>query len=154
EQLARFRREASAAARLNHPNVVQVFDVGCENGLHYFVMEYVDGWPLDRLIGKPALTAPKALRVVYHVARALQAAHDQGVVHRDVKPSNILVQRSGLPKLSDFGLAKLIADEQALSGSGDLIGTPRYMAPEQALGEPSEVDARSDVYSLGAVMYE
>jgi serine/threonine protein kinase len=154
DQLARFQREARAAARLNHPNVVQVYDVGYENGLHYIVMEYIDGWPLDRLIGKPTLTAPRAVRVIYHVARALQAAHEQGVVHRDVKPSNILVQRSGLPKLSDFGLAKLTADGRALSSSGDLIGTPRYMSPEQALSESSEVDARTDIYSLGAVMYE
>ena len=154
DQLIRFQREARAAARLNHPNVVQVYDVGYENGLHYFVMEYVDGWPLDKLIGKPALTPPKALRILYHVARALQAAHEQGVIHRDVKPSNILVQRSGLPKLSDFGLAKLMADGRALSSSGDLIGTPRYMSPEQALCESSDVDARTDVYSLGAVMYE
>ncbi len=154
DQLARFQREARAAARLNHPNVVQVFDVGCENGLHYIVMEYIDGWPFDRLIGKPTLTVPRALRIIYHVARALQTAHEQGVVHRDVKPSNILVQRSGLPKLSDFGLAKLTADGRALSSSGDLIGTPRYMSPEQVLSDPADVDARTDVYSLGAVMYE
>jgi tetratricopeptide (TPR) repeat protein len=137
EQIRRFQREAWAAAQLN-----------------YFVMEYVDGWSLDRLIGTPVLTPVRSLRLLAQVARALQAAHAQGIIHRDIKPSNILIHRSGQPKLADFGLAKALHDGQNLSGSGDLIGTPRYMSPEQALAAPHEVDARSDVYSLGAVLYE
>jgi tetratricopeptide (TPR) repeat protein/predicted Ser/Thr protein kinase len=154
EQIRRFQREAWAAAQLTHPNVLQVYDVGSEGDLNYFVMEYVDGWSLDRLIGTPALTPVRSLRLLAQVARALQAAHAQGIIHRDIKPSNILIHRSGQPKLADFGLAKALHDGQNLSGSGDLIGTPRYMSPEQALAAPHEVDARSDVYSLGAVLYE
>jgi tetratricopeptide (TPR) repeat protein len=154
EQILRFQREAWAAAQLVHPNIVQIYDVGTEGELHYFVMEYVDGWPLDRLIGKPALTLERTLRLVAQVARALQAAHDRGIIHRDIKPSNIIVHRSGQPKLSDFGLAKRLDSGQNLSNSGAIIGTPRYMSPEQVLAVPSEVDARTDIYSLGAVLYE
>src|SRR5262245_30727141 len=150
----RFEREARAAARLTHPNVVQIHDVGTEGDLPWFVMEFVDGCSLDKLIGTPALTLDATLRLVCLVARALQAAHEQGIIHRDIKPSNILLHSSGQPKLADFGLAKLLDDGSALSGSGDIIGTPRYMAPEQVLGGPQDVDARTDVYSLGAVMYE
>src|SRR5262249_12214817 len=95
-----------------------------------------------------------SLRLVYHLARALQAAHDQGIIHRDIKPSNILIHRSGQPKLADFGLARSLHDAGRLSGSGDLIGTPQYMSPEQILDAPEDVDARTDVYSLGAVLYE
>jgi serine/threonine protein kinase len=154
EQVLRFQREAKAAAGLTHPNIVQVYDVGTDSDFNYIVMEYVDGWPLDTLIGTPVLTVEITLRLVYHVARALQAAHGQGIIHRDIKPSNILIQRSGQPKLADFGLAKSVLDSEKLSKSGDLIGTPRYMAPEQALAEAEQIDARADVYSLGAVMYE
>jgi hypothetical protein len=153
-QVLRFRREAWAAARLQHPNVVQIYDVGNDGELPFLVMEYVEGCSLDRLIGTPILTLETTLRLVYQVARALQAAHDQGIIHRDIKPSNILIHTSGHPKLADFGLAKSLHDCQALSGSGDMIGTPRYMSPEQVLAAPDEVDARTDVYSLGAVMYE
>jgi serine/threonine protein kinase len=153
-QVLRFRREAWAAARLQHPNVVQIYEAGNEGELPFLVMEYVEGCSLDRLIGTPILTLETTLRLVYQVARALQAAHDQGIIHRDIKPSNILIHTSGHPKLADFGLAKSLHDGQALSGSGDMIGTPRYMSPEQVLAAPDEVDARTDVYSLGAVMYE
>jgi tetratricopeptide (TPR) repeat protein/predicted Ser/Thr protein kinase len=154
EQIARFEREARAAARLTHPNVVQVYDVGTEGEWHYFVMEYVDGRPLDRLIGTPFLTEERTLLLLYPLARAVQAAHEQGIIHRDIKPSNVLVHRSGEPKLADFGLAKPVEEGSGLSGPGDLIGTPRYMSPEQVLAAPEEIDARTDVYSLGAVMYE
>jgi predicted Ser/Thr protein kinase len=154
EDLHRFQREARAAARLSHPNVVQIYDVGSDGELPYFVMEYVDGCALDQLIGTPVLTLVNALRVLAAVARALQAAHDQGIVHRDLKPSNILIHRSGQPKLADFGLARSLQDSQVLSASGDLVGTPRYMAPEQVLGEPDAVDARADVYALGVLLYE
>jgi predicted Ser/Thr protein kinase len=153
-QRQRFQREARAAARLAHPNVVPIHDVADDGELTWFVMEYVDGCSLDRLIGSPALTVDHSLRLVYHLARALQAAHDQGIIHRDIKPSNILIHRSGQPKLADFGLAKSLHDSGHLSGSGDLIGTPQYMSPEQILDAPEDVDARTDVYSLGAVLYE
>ncbi len=154
EQIVRFEREAWAAAQLVHPNIVQIYDVGAEGELHYFVMEYVDGWSLDRLIGTPTLTLERSLRLVVQIAQALQAAHARGIIHRDIKPSNIIVHRSGQPKLSDFGLAKALDGGTNLSGSGAIIGTPQYMAPEQVLGLPSEVDARTDLYSLGAVLYE
>jgi tetratricopeptide (TPR) repeat protein/predicted Ser/Thr protein kinase len=152
--LPRFQREARAASRLNHPSVVQVYDVGTDGELHYIVMEYVDGWSLDKVIGSPALTVDYTLRLLIHIARALQAAHDAGIVHRDIKPSNILIHRSGQPKLVDFGLAKSLHDGPTLSRSGDILGTPRYMSPEQVLMSPKDLDTRTDIYSLGAVMYE
>jgi serine/threonine protein kinase len=154
EQILRFRREAWAAAQLTHPNVLQIHDVGQDGELNYFVMEYVDGWSLDRLIGSSTLTADRALRLIRQIAGALQEAHVRGIVHRDIKPSNILIHRSGPPKLADFGLAKALHDGRDLSSSGDIIGTPQYMAPEQALAAPEEIDGRADLYSLGAVLYE
>jgi len=152
--LPRFQREARAASRLNHPSVVQVYDIGTEGELHFIVMEFVDGWSLDKLIGSPGLTVDYTLRLLVHVARALHAAHEAGIVHRDIKPSNILIHRTGLPKLADFGLAKSLHDGPTLSRSGDILGTPRYMSPEQVLLSPKDVDTRTDIYSLGAVMYE
>jgi tetratricopeptide (TPR) repeat protein len=154
DQVARFQREARAGSRLAHPNVVQIFDVGVDGELTYFVMEYVDGCSLDQLIGTEWLTLERTLRLVYQVALALQSAHDHNIIHRDIKPSNILIDKAGRIKLADFGLAKTLYDNQALSLSGDLIGTPRYMSPEQVLEAHEEVDARTDLYSLGAVMYE
>jgi tetratricopeptide (TPR) repeat protein len=154
DQILRFQREARAAAQLTHPNVLQIYDWGSEGELNYLVMEYVDGRSLDRLIGSPLLSQERALHVITQIARALHAAHTQGIIHRDIKPSNILITQEGQPKLADFGLAKRLHDTQDLSGSGDIIGTPRYMSPEQALAVPGEIDHRSDIYSLGAVLYE
>src|SRR5262245_51943836 len=154
EQRLRFEREAHAAAKLVHPHVVQIHDVGVDGDRDYLVMEFVDGVPLDRLIGTPQLTVDRTLRIIYHVARAVQAAHEQGIIHRDIKPSNILIDRAGQPKLADFGLAKWLAAGPSLSATGDLIGTPRYMAPEQVVATSEEGDERSDVYALGVVMYE
>jgi tetratricopeptide (TPR) repeat protein len=154
DQLARFQREARAASRLAHANVVQIFDIGVDGEFTYFVMEYVDGCSLEQLIGTEWLSLERTLRLVYQVAQALQSAHEQQIVHRDIKPSNILIDKSGQIKLADFGLAKTLYDSKALSATGDLIGTPRYMSPEQVLAAPEEIDARTDVYSLGAVMYE
>lgn len=154
EQILRFQREAWAAAQLSHPNVLQIYDVGREGTLNYFVMEYVDGPSLDGLIGTPDLSLERTLRLVAQVARALHAAHARAIIHRDIKPSNILINKDDQPKLADFGLAKSLHDSLDLSGSGDIIGTPRYMSPEQALAVPGEIDHRTDIYSLGAVMYE
>lgn len=154
EAVERFQREARAAARLSHPHVVPVFDAGFDAGRPFLVMEHVEGAPLDRLIGTPHLTVETTLRVVFHLAQALHAAHQLGIVHRDVKPANVLIDPAGRPKLTDFGLARTSSDAPGLSRTGDLIGTPRYMSPEQALLPPAEVDHRTDLYSLGAVMYE
>ncbi|HEV3344969.1 MAG TPA: protein kinase [Pirellulales bacterium] len=154
ESALRFEREVRAAAQLSHPNVVQIFDVGAEGEVQYLVMEFVDGPSLDRLIGTPALTIERSLSLIYHLASATAAAHALGMIHRDIKPSNVLLDKSGRPKLADFGLAKSLWDGEPLSRTGDLVGTPCYMSPEQAFDASAEVDARTDVYSLGAVMYE
>ncbi len=143
-----------AAARISHPHIVPVFESGLDGEYPYLVMEHVEGQSLDRLIGSPRLTMETALRVVFHLAQALEAAHEQGVVHRDIKPANVLIDHAGRPKLTDFGLARLATDPAGLSRSGDLLGTPRYMSPEQVLLGHGEVDHRTDIYSLGAIMYE
>jgi tRNA A-37 threonylcarbamoyl transferase component Bud32 len=152
----RFAREAQALARLNHPNLVTVYDYGQEGRFGWLVMEYVDGSNLRDLIRAGKLEPAEALAMVPKICDALQYAHDQGVVHRDVKPENILVDREGGVKIADFGLAKLIGTPAALvslTGSKQVLGTFRYMAPEQ-LNRPLEVDHRADIYSLGVVFYE
>lgn len=154
DQTHRFEREARAAAQLSHPHVVRVYDVGVDGELPYLVMEYVPGDSLDHLIGDRYLSFEVALRIAYHTALGLQAAHDVGIVHRDLKPSNILIDPDGRPRIVDFGLAKSLSDNRSLSGSGDLIGTPRYMAPEQVTATVDEIDGRTDVYALGVVLYE
>jgi predicted Ser/Thr protein kinase len=141
----RFEREAQTLAKLNHPNIVTVFDYGESGGLFYIVMEYVDGVNLRDLLRDGKLSAEQALAIVPPVCEALQYAHDQGIVHRDIKPENLLLDRAGRIKIADFGIASLV-------GAGaEGIGTPPYMAPEQAAGE---VDHRADIYSLGVVLYE
>lgn len=153
----RFVREAKALARLNHSTIVGVYDFGESNGLYYFVMEYVDGTNLRRLIESKELSPQQALQIVPQVCEALQFAHDEGIVHRDIKPENILVDTKGRVKIADFGLAKLLGktaiDEHTLTGTHQVMGTPRYMAPEQLEGSRT-VDHRADIYSLGVVFYE
>ncbi len=153
-QWPRFQREARSAARLVHPHVVRVYDVGLDHESPYIVMEFVDGRPLSELIGSEYLTLPVTLRLLFHITEALDAAHLQSIIHRDLKPSNILIDGHGRPRLTDFGLAKSLLHDSTLSGSGDLVGTPRYMAPEQILGDNAELDQRVDIYALGVVMYE
>ncbi|MFT5468003.1 MAG: serine/threonine protein kinase [Verrucomicrobiales bacterium] len=148
EQFAeRFAREAQILASLSHPNIVTVFDYGETDGLYYIVMEFVDGVNLRDLLREGKLEPQQALKIVPPVCEALQYAHDKGIVHRDIKPENLLLDRDGRIKIADFGIA-------ALAGaSGERSGTPPYMSPEQ--GEPSiEVDHRTDIYALGAVLYE
>jgi tRNA A-37 threonylcarbamoyl transferase component Bud32 len=150
----RFMREAHALARLNHPNIIAIYDVGEVNGLYYFLMEYVDGVNLRQAIKSGSLRSQDALAVVPQICDALQYAHDQGVVHRDIKPENILLDRTGRVKIADFGLARLLGQADAnLTHTHQVMGTLRYMAPEQMEGMHA-VDHRADIFSLGVVFYE
>ncbi len=156
EFVERFNREAQALARLNHPNIVTVHEFGVEEGRYYFVMELVDGTNLRQLLRDGKLPPERALRIVPQVCDALEYAHEEGVVHRDVKPENILVDRKGRVKIADFGIARVIApagSTQRLTSTGLILGTPHYMAPEQ-VEDPTKVDHRADIYSLGVVFYE
>jgi tRNA A-37 threonylcarbamoyl transferase component Bud32 len=152
----RFAREARTLARLNHPNIVAIYDFGETGGLFYFLMEFVDGLNLRELEHSRQLSPEQALAIVPRICDALQFAHEEGIVHRDIKPGNILVDRKGRVKIADFGLAKLLGKPAAnlsLTASGHLMGTPHYMAPEQ-IDRPQLVDHRADIYSLGVVFYE
>jgi WD40 repeat protein/predicted Ser/Thr protein kinase len=150
----RFRTEAEALARLQHPHVVQVFDVGEHAGQPFLALEYVEGGSLaDRLAVAPP--EPRAAaRLVEALARGVQAIHEKGVLHRDLKPGNVLLADDGTPKVADFGLAKRLDAADGLSRTGDALGTPSYMAPEQAAGRTAEAGPAADVYSLGAILYE
>jgi len=152
----RFNREARALARLNHPNIVAVYEFGHVEGLHFFLMEYVDGANLRQLEKAARLAPREALQLIPQICDALQYAHDEGVVHRDIKPENVLVDRKGRVKIADFGLAKILgreAESLRLTDEGQVMGTPHYMAPEQ-VARPLTVDHRADIYSLGVVLYE
>ncbi len=147
----RFRLEAKSVARLNHPNITQVYDIEEEENLIYLVMEYVDGESLDGLITKSVLTESRCLKIVADIADALHFAHEKGIVHRDVKPANVLMTSDGRVKVADFGLAYLIDREGGTTRTGFLVGSPNYMSPEQATGQ--KIDRRSDIYSLGVVLF-
>jgi predicted Ser/Thr protein kinase len=152
----RFSREARALARLNHPNIVGLYDFGESNGRFFFLMEYVDGPNLRQMLQAQKLKPAEALAIVPKLCEALQYAHDEGIIHRDIKPENVLIDRKGRVKIADFGLAKLLGIAQpghTLTQTGAIMGTPHYMAPEQ-LEHPQEVDHRVDVYALGVVFYE
>lgn len=150
EDIARFKREAQMQAKLSHPNIVPIHDVGELAGRHYIVMQYIDGKTVDDV----SMDLRETLRVIRDAARALHYAHARGIVHRDIKPNNLMIDREGRVWVTDFGLAKPVEAEKnpKISRSGIIVGTPQYMSPEQARGRPT--DARSDVYSLGITMYE
>ena len=165
DRLNRFEQEASAASNLNHPNILTIYEVGVDEGRHYIATEYIDGVTLRRKIAATPLQTPEVLDVAVQVASALEEAHAAGIVHRDIKPDNIMVRRNGYVKVLDFGLAKLTetvdrspSDAEASTrvlvqtDAGVVMGTSHYMSPEQARGKP--VDARSDIWSLGVVLYE
>jgi hypothetical protein len=153
DQLHRFRTEAEAVARLQHPHIVQIFEVGEHGGLPYFSLEYVAGGSLAGKLNGTPLPPAEAVRLVETLAWAMQAAHEQGIVHRDLKPANVLLSTDGTPKVTDFGLAKKL-DATGPTASGAIMGTPSYMAPEQARGKGEAVGPASDVYALGAILYE
>src|SRR5262245_40505488 len=147
----RFRREGQAAAGLSHPNVVTVYDAGQEAGASYLIMELVEGRPLDQLIKEPH---GSLLPLLEKAARGVAAAHERGIVHRDLKPANILVTAAGEPKVGDFGLAHILETRTELTRTGTALGTPLYMAPEQVEARSSDISPRTDVYALGAILYE
>jgi serine/threonine protein kinase len=153
EFLQRFQREARMAAKLSHPNIVPIYDIGAEGKLHYIVMEYVEGRSLKQLLEEKKLDPEKSLRIALTIAKTLQFAHEQHIVHRDIKPANLILDKQGRVRILDFGLARSM-DGKGLTASGLLVGTPYYMSPEQAFGAPEELDHRTDLYSLGAVLYE
>ncbi len=154
EFVDRFYREGKAAAKLNHPNIVQAIDVGESGGYHYFVMEYVDGHTVyDKLTANGRYSESEALDIIIAIADALNHAHTRGFIHRDVKPKNIMITKEGIPKLADMGLAREVSDTRlAESEAGRAYGTPYYISPEQIRGEVN-IDFRADIYSLGATFY-
>ena len=154
QEMARFHREAEAVARMQHPNIVQIHEVGTHENRPFFAMEFVEGGTLAKQLDGVPWVAARAAGMVATLARAVHHAHQAGIVHRDLKPANVLMTADGHPKISDFGLAKHMDADQDLSRSGAVMGTPSYMAPEQAEGRVREIGPTADVYALGAILYE
>jgi WD40 repeat protein len=149
----RFYSEAEAAANLDHPGIVPIFEVGQHEGQHYFSMGFVEGQSLSQCLADGPLPPREASDLIRRVSEAIEYAHQRGVIHRDLKPANILIDRSGNPRVTDFGLAKKIQSDSGLTGSGQIMGTPSYMPPEQAGGKRAEVGPPADIYALGATLY-
>jgi serine/threonine-protein kinase len=154
DDLVRFRSEAEAVAKLQHPNVVQIYEVGEAGGRPYLSLEFIGGGSLAQKLNGTPLPAPQASVLVETLARAVHLAHLRGVIHRDLKPANVLLTEDGTPKITDFGLAKRLDRETGHTRSGTIMGTPSYMAPEQAGGRVKEITPATDVYALGAILYE
>jgi TolB-like protein/Tfp pilus assembly protein PilF len=152
--LKRLRREAEAAAKLNHPGIVPIYEVGERDGTYYFSMRFVEGDHLDEVVSRGPISARRAAELIAKVARTAHYAHEHGILHRDIKPGNILLDANGEPHLTDFGLARLVEHGSTVTGSMEVMGTPSYMAPEQAVGNNTAVGSATDVYGLGAVLYE
>ncbi len=154
EQLSRFQMEAESVAQLLHPNIVQIYEVSEQDGIPFFSLEFVDGGGLDRLVAEKPFVDRDAAQMILTLARAMHFAHGRGILHRDLKPANILLTRDGTPKISDFGLAKRLEGDSSQTRSGTLMGTPSYMAPEQARGDTHNLGPAVDIYALGAILYE
>src|SRR6476620_6583306 len=152
--LKRFRHEAEAAASLEHPQIVPIYEIGERDGSCYFSMQFIEGGQLDQILKREPMSSRPAAELLVKIARTVQFAHEHGILHRDIKPGNILVDKNGEPHLTDFGLARLIEQQSTVTNSFDVLGTPSYMSPEQAAGHTKELTAAADVYSLGAVFYQ
>ena len=153
EDLRRFRTEAEATARLHHPNIIRIHEVGEVDGCPYFSMEYIEGPSLSQRLAEGPLRSKVAARYVATLARAIQHAHEHNILHRDLKPSNVLLDGEDRPHIADFGLAKRLNADSGQTRTGTVLGTPSYMAPEQAAGR-KQLTPAVDVYGLGAVLYE
>jgi len=152
--LKRFRREAEAAAGLDHPSIVPIYEVGERDGSCYFSMKFVEGGQLDEVVRRTPMPIRQAVELIAKIARTVHYAHEHGILHRDIKPGNILLDAKGEPHLTDFGLARLVESESSVTHTLDVLGTPSYMAPEQAVGNNAAVSNATDVYGLGAVLYQ
>jgi serine/threonine protein kinase/Tfp pilus assembly protein PilF len=152
--LKRFRREAEAAASLDHPSIVPIYEVGERDGSCYFSMRFVEGGQLDEVVRHKPISIRQAAELIAKMARTVHYAHEHGIVHRDIKPGNILLDVKGEPHLTDFGLARLVETESAMTRTMEVLGTPSYMAPEQAVGNNAQFTSATDVYGLGAVLYQ
>jgi len=152
--LKRFRLEAEAAARLEHPGIVPIHEVGERDGSCYFSMKFIEGGQLDEVVRREAMPIRRAVEFIAKVARIVHYAHEHGILHRDIKPGNILLDAKGEPHLTDFGLARLVESESTVTRTMEVLGTPSYMAPEQAAGNNAAISGVTDVYGLGAVLYQ
>src|SRR5213082_2860734 len=152
--LKRFRREAEAAASLDHPSIVPIYEVGERDGSCYFSMKFVEGGQLDEVSRRRPMSIRHAAELIAKVARTVHYAHEHGILHRDIKPGNILLDDKGEPHLTDFGLARLVEAESTITRTLEVLGTPSYMAPEQAAGNNTQLTSATDVYGLGAVFYQ
>src|SRR5437667_4342827 len=149
----RFRAEAEAAAKLRHPNIVAIYEMGQHEGLDYFTMDYVAGPSLVEAVRKQPMSPERAAACVQSIAQAVEYAHQHGVLHRDLKPSNVLLDLFDQPRITDFGLAKLVNVDVELTTTGEVLGSPSHMPPEQAASKSAQAGPASDVYSLGALLY-
>src|SRR5947199_2302796 len=152
--LKRFRLEAEAAAHLEHPGIVPIHEVGERDGSCYFSMKFIEGGQLDEFARREPMPIRRAVELMAKVARTVHYAHDHGILHRDIKPGNILLDAKGEPHLTDFGLARLVETESTVTRTLEVLGTPSYMAPEQAVGNNAAVSSATDIYGLGAVLYQ
>jgi eukaryotic-like serine/threonine-protein kinase len=152
--LKRFRREAEAAAGLDHPGIVPIYEVGEHDGSCYFSMKLIEGGQLDAVVRRMPMSIRQAVELIATVARTVHYAHEHGILHRDIKPGNVLLDTKGEPHLTDFGLARLLEFESTVTRTMEVLGTPSYMAPEQAVGNNTAVTSATDVYGLGAVLYQ